>query len=184
MARRGLLRDGGDRRRPELGQQVVSLEQVAPGVYEAPMGTLKPGAYALRVLQKRAGVADLGRTLGLVAPAPAEYRLLGVNEALLTTLRSATGGRAIETPAEVWTTTCARPPLPPTSGRCCSSSPCSSSPSTWPSGGLDLAPRGGRRPCLVQRGCWAAGAPRGPRPSAGCWRPRSARRDRDRARRC
>ena len=88
---------------PELGQQVVSLEQVAPGVYEAPMGTLKPGAYALRVLQKRAGVADLGRTLGLVAPAPAEYRLLGVNEALLTTLRSATGGRAIETPAEVWT---------------------------------------------------------------------------------
>jgi hypothetical protein len=48
-------------------------------------------------------VADLGRTLGLVAPAPAEYRLLGVNEPLLTTLRSATGGRAIETAAEVWT---------------------------------------------------------------------------------
>ena len=88
---------------PELGQQVVSLEQVAPGVYEAPMGTLKPGAYALRVLQKRAGLADLGRTLGLVAPSPAEYRLLGVDEPLLTTLRSATGGRAIETAAEVWT---------------------------------------------------------------------------------
>jgi hypothetical protein len=88
---------------PELGQQVVSLEQVGPGVYEAPMGTLKPGAYAMRVVQKRAGLADLGRTLGLVAPSPAEYRLLGVDEPLLTTLRSATGGRAIETAAEVWT---------------------------------------------------------------------------------
>ncbi len=88
---------------PELGQQVVTLEQVAPGVYEAPLGTLTPGAYALRVLQKRAGVADLGRTLGLVAPTPAEYRLLGVNESLLTTLRAATGGRAIDTAEEVWT---------------------------------------------------------------------------------
>ena len=88
---------------PDLGQQVVELEQVAPGVYEAPLGALKAGAYALRVLQKRAGVADLGRTLGLVAPTPAEYRLLGVNESLLTTLRAATGGRAIETAEDVWT---------------------------------------------------------------------------------
>jgi len=88
---------------PDLGQQVVQLEQVAPGVYEAPLGTLKPGAYGLRVLQKRAGVADLGRTLGLVAPTPAEYRLLGVDESLLSTLRAATGGRAIETAEEVWT---------------------------------------------------------------------------------
>ena len=88
---------------PELDQQVVQLEQVAPGVYEAPLGTLKAGAYGLRVLQKRAGVADLGRTLGLVAPTPAEYRQLGVNEALLTTLRAATGGRSIMAPEEVWT---------------------------------------------------------------------------------
>jgi hypothetical protein len=88
---------------PELGQRVVQLEQVAPGVYEAPMGTLQPGAYALRVLQKREGVADLGRTLGLVAPTAAEYRLLGVNESLLTTLRAATGGRAIAEAEDVWT---------------------------------------------------------------------------------
>ena len=55
------------------------------------------------MLQKRAGVADLGRTLVLVAPTPAEYRLLGINEPLLATLRAATGGRAIEDAAEVWT---------------------------------------------------------------------------------
>ena len=88
---------------PDGAQQVVALEQVARGVYEVPLGTLKSGAYSLQVLQKRAGVADLGRTLGLVAPTAAEYRLLGVNESLLTTLRAATGGRAIETAEEVWT---------------------------------------------------------------------------------
>jgi uncharacterized membrane protein len=87
---------------PNLGQKVVVLDQVGPGVYETPLGRLEPGAYALRVLQKRAGMADLGRTLGLVAPTPAEYRLLGANERLLATLRSATGGKAIVGPADAW----------------------------------------------------------------------------------
>jgi uncharacterized membrane protein len=87
---------------PNLGQRVVVLDQVGPGVYETTLGRLDPGAYALRVLQKRAGMADLGRTLGLVAPTPAEYRLLGANERLLATLRSATGGAAIVEPAEAW----------------------------------------------------------------------------------
>jgi hypothetical protein len=38
-----------------------------------------------------------------VAPTPAEYRVLGTNDAFLATLRVATGGRAIETAAEPWT---------------------------------------------------------------------------------
>jgi hypothetical protein len=37
-----------------------------------------------------------------VAPTPAEYRVLGTNEAFLATLRSATAGRAILTPDEPW----------------------------------------------------------------------------------
>jgi hypothetical protein len=41
--------------------------------------------------------------VGLVAPTPAEYRLLGTNEPFLASLRSATGGRAIALPEEVWT---------------------------------------------------------------------------------
>ena len=49
------------------------------------------------------GSTPLGRTLGLVAPTPAEYRLLGSNEAFLATLRAATSGRAIETAAQPWT---------------------------------------------------------------------------------
>ncbi len=88
---------------PDLTSKAVGLAQVAPGVYEAPLGEIDPGAYVIRVSQTRPGAAALGRTLGLVAPTPAEYRVLGTNEAFLATLRSATAGRAIETPEEPWT---------------------------------------------------------------------------------
>ena len=88
---------------PDLTSRAVGLAQVAPGVYEAPLGELDPGAYVIRVSQTRPGSAALGRTLGLVAPTPAEYRVLGTNETFLATLRSATAGRAIELPADAWT---------------------------------------------------------------------------------
>ena len=88
---------------PDLKSRAVGLAQVSPGLYEAPLGEIGAGAYVIRVSQTRPGSTPLGRTLGLVAPTPAEYRLLGSNEAFLATLRSATGGRAVETPAEPWT---------------------------------------------------------------------------------
>jgi len=87
---------------PVLDQRRLDLAQVAPGVYEAPIGELTPGAYALRVTQTLAGAGAVGRTLGLVAPTPAEYRLLGTNEPLLAALRDATGGRPVETAADAW----------------------------------------------------------------------------------
>jgi hypothetical protein len=87
---------------PDLTSKAIGLAQVAPGVYEAPLDELDPGAYVIRVSQTRPGSTPLGRTLGLVAPTPAEYRFLGTNEGFLATLRSATDGRAIETPEEVW----------------------------------------------------------------------------------
>jgi uncharacterized membrane protein len=87
---------------PVLEQRAVDLAQVAPGVYEAPIGELTPGAYALRVTQTLAGAAAVGRTLGLVAPTPAEYRLLGTNEPLLAAIRDATGGRPVTTAEDVW----------------------------------------------------------------------------------
>ena len=71
-------------------------------MYETPVASLESGAYAVRVTQTKAGEDPLGRTLGLVAPTAAEYRLLGANEPLLAAIRGATGGRAVETPAEVW----------------------------------------------------------------------------------
>jgi uncharacterized membrane protein len=102
---------------PLLEQRRVDLPQVAPGVYEAPIGELTPGAYALRVTQTLAGAASVGRTVGLVAPTPAEYRLLGTNEPLLAALRDATGGRPIATARDAWRhdlgTTAAETPLWP-----------------------------------------------------------------------
>ena len=87
---------------PELEQRRLDLAQVAPGVYEAPIGDLTSGAYALRVTQTLAGAAAVGRTLGLVAPAPAEYRLPGTNEPLLAAVRDATGGRPVTAAEDVW----------------------------------------------------------------------------------
>jgi len=80
----------------------VRLDQVAPGVYEKDLGEISAGAYAVRITQIRPGTAALGRTVGLVAPIAAEYRLLGANEPLLATLRAATNGREITTPLEPW----------------------------------------------------------------------------------
>lgn len=87
---------------PDLEPVDVEFDQVAPGVYERELGQIDPGAYAVRVSQTRPGAAALGRTVGLVAPTAAEYRLLGPNEALLATLRTATGGRAIDLPEQAW----------------------------------------------------------------------------------
>ncbi len=88
---------------PDLATEMVDLSQVAPGVYEAPLAALDSGAYALRVTQTKPGDPPLGRTLGLVAPTPAEYRLLGANEPLLAAIRGATGGDVADDPIGVWT---------------------------------------------------------------------------------
>jgi uncharacterized membrane protein/uncharacterized protein YegL len=87
---------------PDLTPQDIALSQVAPGVYEQELGEIDPGAYAVRVTQTRPGATALGRTLGLVAPTAAEYRLVGANQAFLATLRAATDGRAISGPLDPW----------------------------------------------------------------------------------
>jgi uncharacterized membrane protein len=87
---------------PDLEPATVSLVQVAPGVYEAPLGEIEPGAYAVRVTQTRPGSSPLGRTVGLVAQTAAEYRQLGANEPFLASLRAATGGTVIATPLDPW----------------------------------------------------------------------------------
>jgi uncharacterized membrane protein len=87
---------------PDLEPRTVNLVQIAPGVYEAPLGELDPGAYAVRVTQTKPGSSPLGRTVGLVAQTPAEYRVLGANESVLAALRTASGGSAIVTPLDPW----------------------------------------------------------------------------------
>jgi uncharacterized membrane protein len=87
---------------PDLTTTDVQLVQIAPGVYEVPLGEIESGAYAIRVTQTRPGATPLGRTVGLVAPTPAEYRQLGSNEPFLTTLRAATGGAEIVAATDPW----------------------------------------------------------------------------------
>jgi len=87
---------------PDLEPVAADLDQVAPGVYEKDLGEIGSGAYAVRITQIRPGSAALGRTVGLVAPVAAEYRLLGANQPFLATLRAATDGREILTPLEPW----------------------------------------------------------------------------------
>jgi uncharacterized membrane protein len=87
---------------PDFSSSEVDLVQVAPGVYEVPLGEIESGAYGLRITQTRPGSTPLGRTVGLVAPTAAEYRLLGANEPFLAALRTATGGSEIETPLDPW----------------------------------------------------------------------------------
>jgi uncharacterized membrane protein/Mg-chelatase subunit ChlD len=87
---------------PDFATAQVRLDQVAPGVYEANLGEIESGAYAVRITQMRPGAPALGRTVGLVEPVAAEYRLLGVNQPLLASIRAATGGREIELPTDPW----------------------------------------------------------------------------------
>jgi uncharacterized membrane protein len=87
---------------PDFTSSEVDLVQIAPGVYEAPLGEIQSGAYGVRVTQARPGSTPLGRTVGLVAPTAAEYRLLGVNEPFLNALRTATGGSEVVTPLDPW----------------------------------------------------------------------------------
>jgi uncharacterized membrane protein/Mg-chelatase subunit ChlD len=87
---------------PDLTPHEVSLDQVAPGVYETDLGEIDSGAYAVRISQMRSGSPALGRTVGLVEPVAAEYRLLGVNQPFLGALRAATGGREIALATDPW----------------------------------------------------------------------------------
>jgi uncharacterized membrane protein len=87
---------------PDFSTAQLQLDQVAPGVYEANLGEIDSGAYAVRITQMRPGAQALGRTVGLIEPVAAEYRLLGVNAPLLASIRAATGGREIKLPADPW----------------------------------------------------------------------------------
>ena len=87
---------------PDLEPRTVNLVQTAPGVYDAPLGEIDPGAYAVRITQTKPGVSPLGRTVGLVAQTPAEYRVLGADEPYLASLRAATGGHAVLTALDPW----------------------------------------------------------------------------------
>ncbi len=95
---------------PDLEPLQAELTQVGPGRYAGRVRAADPGAYLVRVAQtyedeERTDAAS--RTLGIVSPAAAEYRRLGVDTEPLAGFATAGGGRELplaadEPGAEVW----------------------------------------------------------------------------------
>lgn len=74
----------------------VRLTATAPGVYEARVPMREPGSYVAVVKPQRDGIRMSPVVTGATAPRGSEYRALAANEALLTQLASASGGRVLD----------------------------------------------------------------------------------------
>jgi hypothetical protein len=74
----------------------LELQQTAPGHYEGTAPVSGEGAYLVRVQSGNSPDAPgAAQTLGFVVPYSPEYRLAASGDALLASLRSITGGRAL-----------------------------------------------------------------------------------------
>ncbi len=80
---------------PDLEPIQAQLEQVGPGQYAGTIRADRQGAYLVRVAQTADGQEAASRTVGLVNPAAAEYRRLGVDADALGGLAETTGGREL-----------------------------------------------------------------------------------------
>ncbi|MCB9435285.1 MAG: VWA domain-containing protein [Ardenticatenaceae bacterium] len=74
----------------------VTLQQVAPGRYEADFAPETAGAYLIRVAGQAENGMTVGQTLGWVLGYSPEYRNLAANEPLLQQLAQVTGGRGLK----------------------------------------------------------------------------------------
>src|SRR5699024_6780670 len=90
---------------PDLDPIQAQLEQVGPGRYAGTIRAEDQGAYLVRVAQTAEALPAASRTLGIVNPAAAEYRRLGIDADALGALAEATGGRELSgaDPAAFWT---------------------------------------------------------------------------------
>ena len=80
---------------PDGATRQVSLSQVAPGRYRAPIALPIAGSYAI-TLSGRDGTRPVGpRTFGLAVPYSSEYLDLGVDRDLLEEIARLTGGRML-----------------------------------------------------------------------------------------
>lgn len=81
--------------------EAITLTQVAPGRYRAPLAAGAPGTYLAQIQQRQAdGTPVASATAGLVVPYSPEYRLLAPGAGVLPAVARATGGREIVDPAE------------------------------------------------------------------------------------
>lgn len=82
---------------PQLGAQLITLQQVAPGRYETPVDPQKEGAYFIRVGGSNPNdtTSAAAQTLGWVLSYSPEYRLHNTNFRLLDDLAQLTGGQTV-----------------------------------------------------------------------------------------
>jgi uncharacterized membrane protein len=95
---------------PDLEATQTTLEQIGPGRYAGTIRADEQGAYLVRIAQTfedAAGTDAASRTLGIVSPAAAEYRRLGVDADTLSAYAAAGRGRELslgadDPAADVW----------------------------------------------------------------------------------
>jgi uncharacterized membrane protein len=85
---------------PDLTTQAITLTQVAPGKYRAPVPSSQTGVYLAQVTQQDAsGNLVASATAGLVIPYSPEYKLLDSTASVLPELARATNGQVVTDPA-------------------------------------------------------------------------------------
>lgn len=85
---------------PDLTTQAITLTQVAPGKYRAPVPSSQTGVYLAQVTQQDAsGNPVASATAGLVIPYSPEYKLLDSSASVLPELARATTGQVVTDPA-------------------------------------------------------------------------------------
>lgn len=85
---------------PDKSQQVVELDQVAPGRYRGTFPAPREGVYLAGLSQRRDQQLFGSHILGMVVPYAQEYRELGLNEPLLWEVSELTGGGRLADPKE------------------------------------------------------------------------------------
>ena len=87
---------------PSSERRSIVLEQTAPGRYEGTWPAPRPGTYTLTLAAHDARRAVAARTVGLVVPYSAEYRLAEGNLARLSRVVETTGGAFLNRPEEAF----------------------------------------------------------------------------------
>ncbi len=85
---------------PDGDRTEIAVPQTGPGLYGAAFDAHRVGDYTVSLAASSGDSAPLPFTFGLSIPYSDEYRMLGVNENLLASLSTQTGGRVVASAAD------------------------------------------------------------------------------------
>ena len=87
---------------PQLGSESITVQQTAPGRYEAELEMSQPGAWHLQMNQNVNGQAMYQQSRGIVVGYSDELRLRTTNEEMLKSIARTSGGTFAPDPAQVF----------------------------------------------------------------------------------